>query len=81
MGKLILFLTALMLSLGLFGQGQGTFQGTIRNKQTNEPLVGASIVLKLDRSFGTAADENGAFSISLNRGSYIFEISILNPGR
>jgi iron complex outermembrane receptor protein len=75
MGKLILFLTALMLSLGLFGQGQGTFQGTIRNKQTNEPLVGASIVLKLDRSFGTAADENGAFSISLNRGSYIFEIS------
>src|SRR5512135_1061526 len=75
MSKLILFLAALILSLGLYGQGQGTFRGTIKNKQTNEPLVGASIVLKLDRSFGTAADENGAFSMSLNRGSYIFVIS------
>ncbi len=61
--------------MGLYGQGQGTFRGSVRDKQTNEPLVGASIVLRLDRSFGTAADVNGEFTMLLNSGSYVFEIT------
>lgn len=75
MGKLIFFLAALTFSLGLFGQEQGTFRGTVKDKLTGDPLVGASIVLRLDRSFGTAADENGHFSIVLNRGTYVFEVT------
>jgi iron complex outermembrane receptor protein len=75
MARIAIFFAAMIISLGLFGQGQGTFKGTIRDKQTNEPLIGANIILKLDRSFGTAADINGQFSMVLNRGSYIFEIS------
>jgi outer membrane receptor protein involved in Fe transport len=75
MGKWIFFIAAMAAGFGLYGQGQGTFKGIIRDKQTDEPLVGASVILKLDRSFGTAADENGQFSIKLNHGSYIFEIS------
>jgi outer membrane cobalamin receptor len=75
MGRLILFFVVLVLSQGIYSQEQGTFRGNIRDKVTNEPLVGASIVLRLDRSFGTAADINGDFSIQLNPGSYVFEIS------
>ncbi len=75
MNRLILFLSAFALSMGLHGQEQGTFRGSVKDKQTNEPLVGASIVLKLDRSFGTSADINGEFSIQLNAGSYIFDVT------
>jgi iron complex outermembrane receptor protein len=75
MFRLLFFLAALFAGAGLFGQGQGTFKGTVRDKMTNEPLVGANIILKLDRSFGTAADINGNFTLQLNRGTYIFEVS------
>jgi iron complex outermembrane receptor protein len=75
MNRLILFVAALMFSVGLHGQEQGTFRGSVKDKQTNEPLVGASIVLKLDRSFGTSADINGEFSIQLDAGSYIFDVT------
>jgi outer membrane cobalamin receptor len=75
MGRLILFFAALITSIGLYGQGQGTFHGSVRDKQTNEPLVGANIILRLDHSFGTAADANGEFNLLLNSGSYIFEVT------
>jgi outer membrane cobalamin receptor len=74
MGRLILFIATLTASLGLFGQGQGTFKGIVREKETNDPLVGANIVLKLDRSFGTSTDMNGEFSLTLNHGNYLFEV-------
>ncbi len=75
MGRLIILLAILIANMGVFGQEKGTFKGTVRDKVTNEPLVGANIILKLDRSFGTAADVNGQFTMQLNHGSYIFEIS------
>jgi hypothetical protein len=75
MSRFIFFFAALAVTLNLHGQEQGTFKGSVRDKQSNEPLIGANIMLKLDRSFGTAADINGEFSIKLNHGSYIFEIS------
>lgn len=75
MNRLILLFAVLIASMGLHGQGQGTFRGSVRDKTTNEPLVGANIILRLDRSFGTAADANGEFSILLNHGTYVFEIS------
>jgi iron complex outermembrane receptor protein len=75
MGRLIFLFAALSISIGLYGQGMGTFKGSVRDRATNEPLVGANIILKLDRSFGTAADVNGEFSLMLQPGSYIFEIS------
>jgi outer membrane receptor protein involved in Fe transport len=75
MSRQILFFAALIASIGLHGQGQGIFRGSVRDKTTNEPLVGANIILRLDRSFGTAADANGEFSILLNHGSYVFEVS------
>jgi iron complex outermembrane receptor protein len=75
MGRLILFFAALLAGLGLHAQGLGTFSGSVKDKTTNEPLIGASVVLRLDRSFGTSVDINGEFSIMLKPGNYVFDIS------
>jgi len=75
MSRLIVFLAALIISTGLYGQDQGTFRGSVKDRQTGEPLVGANIILKLDRSFGTAADVDGEFRLLLSPGFYIFEIT------
>jgi outer membrane cobalamin receptor len=75
MQRFLLLFTLFLASIALNGQEYGTFKGTVRDKNTNEPLIGASIILKLDRSFGTAADINGAFSMELKHGTYTFVIS------
>ena len=75
MKRFILFFLLLASCNGVISQEKSTFKGTVRDKQTNEALIGANIILKLDRSFGTASDINGNFSIVLNHGSYISEIS------
>ncbi|MDD4515504.1 TonB-dependent receptor [Massilibacteroides sp.] len=42
-----------------------TITGTLFDKQTNEPLIGASVVIK-GTSIGTAADIDGKFSLEVN---------------
>jgi len=75
MRRILILLVTTFVSLALFSQEYGTFKGSIRDKTTNEPLIGASVILKLDRSFGTAADINGQFSMELKQGVYTFVIS------
>lgn len=78
MSRLIIFLAALIISTGLYGQDQGTFRGSVKDRQTGEPLVGANIILKLDRSFGTAADVDGKFTLLLSRDSIYLNLPL--PG-
>ena len=75
MKRLLLLIPSILVVIAMYGQDYGTFKGTVKDKATNDPLIGASIILKLDRSFGTAADINGAFSMELKHGSYAFIIS------
>lgn len=75
MKRLVLLIALLTGSIYASGQDTGTFKGLIREKGTDEPLVGASIILRLDPTFGTAADINGAFSLQLKRGSYTFLVT------
>ena len=75
MRRFILLFAAFLAASCLFGQEKGIFKGSVKDQQTGEALIGANIILKMDRSFGTAADVNGNFTISLDRGTYIFEIS------
>jgi len=70
---LVIFLFASAIALN--AQNYGTFRGTVKDKSTLEPLIGASVILRLDRSFGTAADINGQFSLQLQRGTYTFLIT------
>ncbi|HNQ83333.1 MAG TPA: TonB-dependent receptor [Bacteroidales bacterium] len=75
MKKIVLLLAVLLTAVYAFSQDKGTFRGIVRDKTNNEPLIGANIILKLDRSFGSASDIDGRFSLRLDPGSYIFEIS------
>lgn len=57
------------------GQEEGTFKGTIIDRETGETLVGANVVLRSDPTIGAASDVRGHFSISLPPGSYTFVIN------
>lgn len=75
MRRLFLILAVFGSALTAASQEFGAFMGTVREEGTNEMLAGASIVLKLDPSFGTAADADGAFSLVLKPGNYTFLVS------
>jgi Ca-activated chloride channel homolog len=61
MKKTMLFM-ALFLSLANLVLAQRTITGHLKDAETNEPLLGASIVIK-GTSIGTLTDENGNYSI------------------
>ena len=64
--KLRYLLLSLFFSVAMFAQN-GTVTGTILDKEfNNEPLPFANIVIKGTKQ-GTSTDENGKYSISLNR--------------
>lgn len=71
------YVTILLIAaaVGAYGQDYGIFKGTVKDRANLEPLIGANIILRLDPSFGTAADINGAFSLMLQRGLYTFLVT------
>lgn len=61
----------------LISEPSGTLKGVVLEQGTDEPLIGASVVLK-GTSKGTATDENGEFTIrNLEAGAQVFVISYL----
>jgi iron complex outermembrane receptor protein len=75
MRRFLLFSFLTLAAITMKSQEFGTFKGYVLDKATQEPLIGANIILKLDRSIGTAADVNGAFTMELKHGSYTFMVS------
>ncbi|MEA3478739.1 MAG: TonB-dependent receptor [Bacteroidota bacterium] len=57
------------------GQGKGMLRGIVKEKASNEILVGAHIILKQDRTKGTVSDPDGRFSFTLDPGHYTFVVS------
>ena len=55
----------LFLLITAFSSAQ-TLTGTIRDAANNEPLIGASIVIK-GTTIGTTTDLNGRFTLNVNR--------------
>lgn len=55
-----------LLTLAAVGATAQTLNGTIRDAVTNEPLIGASVVIK-GTTQGTTTDLNGKFSLTPNR--------------
>lgn len=65
--KLLRFFTSLSLILiasTLSAQYQRTIKGTVLERDTHEPVIGASVMIK-DTNIGTATDIDGQFSITL----------------
>jgi hypothetical protein len=53
-----------------------TLSGTVRDSETDEPLVGANIRL-LPVNKGTQTNENGRFALNIEPGNYSLEISYI----
>ena len=73
-----LFQNCLVLSfvlfLGSYTYGQRTVTGTILDAETNEPLIGANVLIK-GFDTGTIADIDGAFSVNMPEGANTLVIS------
>ena len=63
---LFLLFSAGLYFLSLTGYGQGTITGTIKDDQTGETLIGATVVVK-GTAHGTASDINGKFSLQVEQ--------------
>jgi hypothetical protein len=61
--RLPLLLVFLLLPLIIFAQSKGTINGTVRDKKTQEGLIGAAISIE-GTSLGTVTDTNGNFRIT-----------------
>ncbi len=79
MQKLLVLLLFTILSLPA-GFGQKTnVQGTVKDKQTGEPLIGATVVYGEGK--GTVTDVTGTFNFSITPGNYKLHVSYVgyNP--
>lgn len=74
----VLSIIILLASSSKFmAQGSGTVKGTVTDAATNDPLLGANVILK-GSGFGDAADLDGAFRISsIPVGKYTIKASYL----
>lgn len=63
---------------GVFAQGKGVLQGTIRDNTNNEALIGANVVL-VGTSWGASTDLDGKYSIkNIPAGKYSVTISYIS---
>ena len=77
MRKSILFIGLLLLSFGLFAQS-GAITGSIVDSKTDEPLIGANIMI-VGTSTGAVADLDGYFTIqNLKPGIYTLKCSFIS---
>ncbi len=72
--ELRFLLVTCFLLISLVAFSQRTITGTIYDKDTNEPLIGANVLIKGLLS-GTTTDIDGTFSLEVPDGSDVLEIS------
>ena len=70
-GKVLFFI--LFLTLSAMTVVAGTIKGTVTDKQTREPLTGATIQIA-GTTQGTVADVDGNYSLDVNNGIYTLAI-------
>ncbi len=66
-----LFLPGQLLS----GQAQGSVTGKVIDASSREPLI--AVHVSVDRRSGTTTDLDGAFSLSLDVGEHMIELSYM----
>ena len=60
-------------------QGETVYSGKVIDSRTKEPLIGAGVILRDQRTVGVATDLDGSFSISVPDGvKPVFEVSYIN---
>ncbi len=69
--KQIFFLVCNLLVINTFAQRIGTVQGTVKDKATQEMLIGVSLSVEgTNPLIGATSDENGNFQLKVPVGSY-----------
>ena len=73
-----LIIASLFFVLPLSAQRMGTIQGTVKDKTTQEPLIGVTVAVEnTNPPIGTFTDIDGNFSLSLPVGSYSIKASYI----
>lgn len=68
-----LFFTLLSLLVFTVGASAGVIKGTITDKQTKEPLIGATVQIA-GTATGTVADVDGHYTLDIKNGTYTIEV-------
>ncbi len=71
--KVILFFCLFISSIN-FAQNRYTLSGTVTDQNTNETLIGVTVLIK-EANIYTATNEYGFFSVSVPEGEYTLEVS------
>ncbi|GAB1414752.1 TonB-dependent receptor [Paludibacter sp.] len=77
MKRFLYILITVLLSSNLYAQTTGTVSGTVKDKNTQELLMGAAIQFKGIDNFAVVTNENGVFNIKMPVGKYNFNISYI----
>jgi len=76
MRTLLFFVTLLLFSTGVFAQKKVTISGYVKDKESGEGMIAATVLVK-DLIIGTTTNEYGFYSISLYPGTYTIEWSFV----
>lgn len=67
----IVIIITLLCTFSVSAQSKYSLSGTIRDAETGEDLIGATVVLKEDLGTGTTTNAYGFYSLSLPAGTYV----------
>ena len=76
MKRLTFLLFCLLLGIGMANAQTTKVTGTVISAEDNEPIIGASIVVK-GTTIGTVTDFNGAFSLDVPSSAKTLQISYI----
>ncbi len=77
MKKILLGLVFLLIVNNIFAQTIGTINGVVKDKNTQEVLIGVVLKFAGKDTVNTLSDENGNFSVQLPVGKYNLETSYI----
>ena len=72
----IIFLLTMLCNASAFAQNGHNVKGTVLDEK-QEPVIGATVILKADNTIGTITDVNGVFTLSIPGGNQVLVISFV----
>lgn len=76
--KLILILSFSVISFAAFAQSKYTVSGTVKDKNTGESLIGATISITGTKTVSVMSNEHGFYSLTVPEGTYV--LTVVNMG-
>lgn len=71
-----LLLLAMLFNASAFGQNGTVVKGTVLD-ESQQPVIGATVILKADYTIGTVTDMNGAFTLGIPAGNQVIIVSFV----